>query len=219
MLKNTEVLCFTEHWVKEDYLNLIQTDQYKLISHFSRKMYDHDRSCTYSYVKKGISTKELNCFKGISGEKEFEMSVIELVDYEYITVCIYRSPDSKFWTFFNTLELTIQIEQAKEIKLLMCGDWNINFMLDNIRIQEIKNLLQHYSLINIVRSPTRITPRSESLIDVIVTKKDNSELQVSAADLGFSDHLAQVVKIYVYTGKGNRRDKIVLRRQLTNINI
>jgi len=25
-LKNTEVLCFTEHWVKVDYLNLIQVD-------------------------------------------------------------------------------------------------------------------------------------------------------------------------------------------------
>jgi len=33
-------------------------------------------------------------------EKEFEMSVTELVDYGYIIVCIYRSPDSKFWTFF-----------------------------------------------------------------------------------------------------------------------
>ena len=43
---------------------------------------------------------ELNCFKGISVEKECEMSVTELVDYGYIIVCIYRSPDSKFWTFF-----------------------------------------------------------------------------------------------------------------------
>jgi len=35
--------------------------------------------------------------------------------------------------------------------------------------------------------------------------------------LGFSDHLAQVIKIN--SGKGNRRNKIVLRRQLTNNNI
>jgi len=54
-------------------------------------------------------------------------------------------------------------------------------------------------------------------MDIIVTNKDNSELEVSAVDLGFSDHLAQVVKIY--TGKGNRSDKIFLRRQLTNNNI
>ena len=38
-LGNTDVLCFTEHWVKEDYLNLIHFDQYKLVNHFSRKEY------------------------------------------------------------------------------------------------------------------------------------------------------------------------------------
>ena len=51
---------------------------------------------------------------------------------------------------------------------------------------------------------------------VVVTNKDNSELEVSAVDLVFSDHLAQIVKMY--PGKGNR-DKIVLSRQLTNNNI
>ena len=49
-LKNTEVLCFTEHWVKAVYLNLIQINQCKLVSYFSRKMYDHGGSCIY--VKK-----------------------------------------------------------------------------------------------------------------------------------------------------------------------
>jgi len=40
---------------------------------------------------------------------------------------------------------------------------------------------------------------------------------VSVADLGFSDQMVRVVKIN--TGKGNRRNKIVLRRQLTNKNM
>jgi len=53
----------------------------------------------------------------------------------------------------------------------MCGDWNLNFMLDNIKIQEVKNLLESHNLTNIVRSPTRITPTSESLIDVVTIKK------------------------------------------------
>ena len=96
-LRNIDVLCFTEHWVKADYLKLIQIDQYKLASYFSGKKYNHGGSCIY--VKNGIRTKELNYLKGIS-DKEFEMSVTELVDYGFIIVCIYRSPDSNFWTFF-----------------------------------------------------------------------------------------------------------------------
>ena len=50
-----------------------------------------------------------------------------------------------------------------------------------------------------------------------MTNNDTSELEISVVDLSFSDHLAQIVKLN--TGKGNRRDKIVLRRQLTNNNI
>jgi hypothetical protein len=76
----------------------------------------------------------------------------------------------------------------------MCGDWNLNIMLDNIRIQEVKNLLEIHDLVNIIRSPTRITSNSESLIDIILTNKDNPELRASVVDLGFPYHLAQVVK-------------------------
>jgi len=56
------------------------------------------------------------------------MSVRELVDYGFIIVCIYTSPDSNFCTFFKTLELIIQKIQSKRKKLLMCGDWNLNFV-------------------------------------------------------------------------------------------
>jgi hypothetical protein len=100
-LKNIYVLCFTKHWVKEDFLQLIQIDQYKLVSYFSRKNYNHGGSCIY--VKKRTCTKDLNCFQGISVEKDFEMSVTELVDYCCIIVCIYRSPDSNFWIFLKNL--------------------------------------------------------------------------------------------------------------------
>jgi len=40
----------TEQWVKADYLNLIQIDQYKLVSHFSWTLYDHGGSCIYIYI-------------------------------------------------------------------------------------------------------------------------------------------------------------------------
>jgi hypothetical protein len=51
----------------------------------------------------------------------------------------------------------------------------------------------------------------------MVINKDNPELKASLIDLGFSDHLAQVVRIN--TGKGNKRTKTAVRRQLTNSSI
>jgi len=48
------------------------------VSYFSRKNYNHGGSCK---KKKSLCTKDPNCFQGISVEKDFEMSMTELVDY------------------------------------------------------------------------------------------------------------------------------------------
>ena len=102
-------------------------------------------------------------------EKNFEISMTEVVDYGHIIVCIYRSPDSNLRIFLKYLESVLQKIQLRSNKLLLCGEWNLNLLLDNIRLQELQNLLESYT----VRDPTRITPYSESLIDVIVTNKEN----------------------------------------------
>jgi len=67
---------------------------------------------------------------------------------------------------------------------------------------------------NTARSPTRIIPSTESLIDVIITNKDIPVLSTAVVDLGLSDHLTQIVKLII--GKRNRRTKTVVRRQFTH---
>jgi len=95
----------------------------------------------------------------------------ELVDYVYIIVCIYSSPDSNFLIFKKkNLELIIQKIQPRNKKSLLCGDWNLNFMVNNKRLQELQNLLESYNMTNTVKSPTRITPSTESVIDVNIIK-------------------------------------------------
>jgi len=85
--------------------------------------------------KKSICTKDLNSFQGVSVEKDFEMSMTELVGYGYIIICIYRSPDSNLWIFLKSLELIMQKIQSRNKKLLLCGNWNLNIMLDKVRLQ------------------------------------------------------------------------------------
>ena len=50
-------------------------------------------------------TKELYCLQELGGEKNFELSLIELLDYGTIVICIYRTSDGKFDIFLNSLEL------------------------------------------------------------------------------------------------------------------
>jgi hypothetical protein len=46
--------------------------------------------------------------------EDFEMSVSELVTYDYIIACIYSSPDGNFRAFLKNLEFVIQKIQSKK---------------------------------------------------------------------------------------------------------
>jgi hypothetical protein len=84
---------------------------------------------------------------------------------------------------------------------------------DNVRVQEVRNLLEFYDLINTVRSPTRITSCTKSTIDVIITNKDNQDLEAIVDELGYSDNLAQILSIK--SGKDIKCLKKVRKRQFT----
>jgi hypothetical protein len=91
--------------------------------------------------------------------------------------------------------------QYRNIKPLLCGDWNFNCLVDNKKLQKLQILLESYNMMNTVRSPTRITPCTVSLIYIILTNTDSPILSTAVIDLGFSDHRTQLVRID--TGRSN----------------
>jgi hypothetical protein len=70
-----------------------------------------------------------------------------------------------------------------------------------------------YNLDNIVASPTRITKNSVTQIDVIVINKQVFKCSASVLDLGYSDHLDQILKINV--NRSERGPQICWKRQFT----
>jgi hypothetical protein len=214
-LKNGNVLCFTEHWLKVEQFSVTNIEHFKLVSKFSIIRNEYGGSCIY--VRHRVQTKEQNCMQELCKEKDFEMSTVELVDYKIVLVCIYRLPDGDFRIFLKNLEIVIQKVLLKRKRVILCGDWNINVMEDSATSRELKNLLLLYSLVNTVTSPTSITTESLSLIDVIVTNKQAYECPSMVLDLGYSDHLAQMLKLHV---NGPNRGPIKIRkRQYTKGNI
>jgi len=57
----------------------------------------------------------------------------------------------------------------------------------------------------------------KSLIDIVIINKDDQELITTAEDLGFSDHLFQILRIN--SGIGNMRSKLVMKKQCTENSI
>jgi hypothetical protein len=96
-----DVLCFSEHWLKEVHIKLINTDKFKLRSNFSRKTSDCDGSCIY--VSQQLHTKEVNYLQRNKKKKDSEITATEL-------------PDGDFCTFLSSLELITQKVHARKCK-------------------------------------------------------------------------------------------------------
>jgi exonuclease III len=160
-INNAEVLCFTEHWLNCHKIHAININHFTLASAFCRRNSDHGGS--HIFVKKGVMTKELNSLNELGEEKSFELSVTELVQYEIIVICIYRSPDGKFDTLLNKLELIIQKLMGKRKTLILRGDWNINFLQTSPQKRVLDSLLLRYNLKHIVNVPTRNTKTTATL--------------------------------------------------------
>jgi hypothetical protein len=58
-LTNVNILCFTEHWLKEDKLRLTNISHFNLVSNFSRIRNGHGGSCIY--VRKYLQAKKVDC--------------------------------------------------------------------------------------------------------------------------------------------------------------
>jgi len=142
-------------------------------------------------------TKELNSLNELGEEKSFEQSVIELVRYAIIVICIYRSPNGKTQTFFNKLEIIIQKLTGKYKTLILCGDWNVNFLQTSPHTRELNNLLLRYNLKNTINVPTRITKTTATLLNVVITNDKTCINSLRVMDLGLSDHYAQIISVSI----------------------
>jgi hypothetical protein len=89
--------------------------------------------------------------------------------------------------------LELIITKSKGKRVILCGDWNVNFLQNSGKLQKLQNLLLIYNLENTVKAPTRITSHSKSLINVIILNSTSETMFTEVLDLGYSDHLAQIV--------------------------
>jgi hypothetical protein len=77
-----------------------------------------------------FSTIDLNKF---CCEKTFEICAVKLNTKmtKKIACCIYRSPSRNLDQFYKLLEEALKSLYQPTLTLLLCGDFNINFLTEN----------------------------------------------------------------------------------------
>ena len=132
-------------------------------------------------------------------------------------MCIYRSLDGQLEKLKKKLEVVIQKLLRKNKILLLCGDWNIDFLKEANNKKELTDLLLRYNLVNTVKSPTRLTTNTKSLLDVIIIEEKHYKNPATVVELGLSEHQAQMLHVLNKSQVSNK--KSVLKRCFRENNI
>jgi hypothetical protein len=91
-------------------------------------------------------------------ENTFEISAVKLniCSTKVILCFVYRSPPENPNYFFKLLEKTLELLYQPTISFLICGDLNINFLMESTVKQRLESIMKIFNLTQAVTFPTRV---------------------------------------------------------------
>ena len=151
---NPQFLCVTEHHLLPDEINSVHLWQYNLGTYFCRKLYK--QGGVSIFVLKNIQFQKIDLNQYVK-EKDFEVCALNLrvASTNLLIICLYRSPTGDYTYFLNQLELVLNKLHKVSTNIILCGDFNINFLENTSRITCLESLLASFNLYSTIKFPTR----------------------------------------------------------------
>jgi len=166
------------------------------------------------YILDNINYTTINMDR-YSTEKDIEICAVKLhiSSYTIIIITVYRSPTGNIAHFLSNLEAALNQIYSNTVNIILCGDFNINYLVDNQNKQALNSLLTSYNLSSIIDFPTRIHNDSKTLIDnIFINKLTNINYSVYPLINGLSDHDVQVLNLLDITVLDERKELYSYRK-------
>lgn len=192
-----QIICLTEHWLKsEEECRSYPLENFTNVSAYYRNTMKHGGSCIY--VKNTLEATEVPKINMYSVDKHFECAAIEMSEKgnRLVVISIYRAPDGNTDIFLSKLDAVIRLVlRNSNTRLIICGDFNIDYISDSNHQKQLDSLLQTYNLRVTTNEPTRITKTSATAIDYIITNIEDSNCSAEVIHSGISDHDTQTITV------------------------
>lgn len=118
---------------------------------------------------------------------------LAVVSEPYIFAVIYRPPDGCMSSFFQFLETLLDFSNKNDYTTILGGDLNIDLLTSSTSEQLLQTTLFSQGYSNMIQTPTRITTKSSTLIDLFITNLPKHETTAGTVSSNISDHLAIVL--------------------------
>jgi exonuclease III len=166
--KFPHILCFPEHHLKQLELDQINLDGFILGASYCRKKLLKGGVSIFVHENYKFLNVDLNKF---CKEQDNEACALKLQHnaLNIYIITIYRVPCGNFDLFLKALDSIIKSLHKVDLKLIICGDINIDYLTDNARKKQLVAMLLSYNLAVTVHFPTRVQNQSCRAIDNIFT--------------------------------------------------
>jgi hypothetical protein len=104
-------------------------------------------------------------------EKDLELCAIQLISINMCIVCVYRAPSGDFIYFLKNLEDFLNKLYRNLKNIIICGDVNKNYLINNNYKQQLHSLLASYGLYSTITFATRVCFNTSTAIDNIFINK------------------------------------------------
>jgi exonuclease III len=209
------LICLSEHHMRKEEMLDFSFPGYKLANSFCRETNLKGGVCILARNDMIYQPIYLN---KLCKEKIFEISAVKLNigSIKVILCCVYRSPSKNPNYFVKQLEKTLNLLYQPNISFVICGDLNINFLIESTVKQNLVTLMKTFNLTQVVTFPTRICNDKRTLIDsIFLDNAKYNNISVYPFENGLSDHVAQILTLrnikvplqkYTYTRKTRLMD-------------
>jgi endonuclease/exonuclease/phosphatase family metal-dependent hydrolase len=111
-------------------------------------------------------------------------------------IAIYGAPSGDFKIFIDSLHRIIKKVYKIGLMIILCGDFNINYLSENDMRKQLDAMLISYNLTSIADFPTRVQNNSCTAIDnIFINTLHSSNILITPMINGLSDHDAQHLTI------------------------
>lgn len=195
-----DIMCITEHWLKNSEAELLSISKLKCMSHFTREAKKRGGSCIMVNEKYTVQNYDELIQHAI--ETEFECSAIKIEELGLTILCIYRPPTGNIDIFFEQLESCLLVANRKMCgKVVICGDFNIDILKPSKNVSTLQQILLTYNFNILIDEPTRISNNTATCIDNFFINFEHRRVGVFNSPL--SDHTYQILSIASLKGPKN----------------
>lgn len=148
---------------------------------------------------------------------DFLCAIIPFSHIRLAVLVVYRSPRSNFSMFSAQLESYLSYCSCNADMILCIGDFNINVgNVSDSLVRGLSHVVDHFSLRQLISSPTRVTADSATIIDLLYVSASVNVIESGICeDIDVSDHLSIYARLSIHCPR--RPAHWVYSRNLHNI--